>query len=69
MIHPEDRDIFDKVHRICLQKGCANYLDMATILGTSESFIKKVASGRAKFNLNHLRKFAEELECDVKDFL
>lgn len=41
---------------------------MAAIINKSESFIKQVASGRAGFNLDHLRMFAEELECDIKDF-
>ena len=69
MVSQDDRSAFEKVRRISSMKGYTTYLDMAMLIDKSESFIKQVASGRAKFNLDHLRKFALELECDVKEFL
>jgi ribosome-binding protein aMBF1 (putative translation factor) len=68
VIQLTDREIFLNVHRICVLNNYLTYADMAAIINKSESFIKQVASGRAGFNLDHLRMLAEELECDIKDF-
>ena len=48
MVSEEDRGTFEKVRRISSMKGYTTYLDMAMLIDKSESFIKQVASGRAK---------------------
>ncbi|RYD51400.1 MAG: XRE family transcriptional regulator [Sphingobacteriales bacterium] len=63
-------EIIEKVKAVRLQKGLSQF-DIASILGTSSSFIGQVEvmNHSSKYNLDHLNKLAYEWKCSPKDFI
>ena len=62
--------VINRVKEIRIEKGLSQY-DIATVLGTSSSFIGQVEiqSHTSKYNLNHLNKLAFEWKCSPKDLI
>jgi transcriptional regulator with XRE-family HTH domain len=67
---PIEQFIIERVKQIRLAKGISQD-KLSTMMGLNEKFISKVETpNRAeKYNINHLNKIAEVLDCSVKDFL
>jgi len=61
--------VIDQVKKIRNSKAITQS-ELATMIGLSSSFIGDVENPtrRAKYNLNHLNKIAEKLDCEFQDF-
>jgi len=74
MKHPDisriEQYVIDAVREKRKEKGVSQR-ELAYLLDVAVSFIGEVESRRtrAKYNLNHLNKIAEILNCSPKDFL
>ena len=62
--------VVDKVREIRLKKNLSQD-DIADFLNTTRGFVGQVESPNTptKYNLNHLNKLAQEMECSPKDFM
>lgn len=62
--------VIDTVRKIRMEKGISQK-DLAYMMNLSIGFIGDVESpkSRAKYNISHLNKLADVLECSPKDFL
>lgn len=69
-ITPIEQYVIDAVREKRLQRGLSQR-ELAYLLDLSPSFIGDIESPKsiAKYNLNHINKLAEILECSPKDFL
>lgn len=64
-----DEIVTKKVMKICQENKITKYLDVASMLMVSESFIKKVFTGRSKFNLSHLYRLSIHLNTSINEFI
>lgn len=62
--------VISNVKEMRLAKGLSQY-DIAVILGTSSSFVGQVEvpNHSSKYNLNHLNKLANAMQCSPQDFI
>ena len=69
-LEPIERYVIDTVRKIRMEKGISQK-DLAFMLNLSIGFIGDVESpkSRAKYNISHLNKLADVLECSPKDSL
>lgn len=69
-LEPIEQYVIDTVRKIRMEKGISQK-DLAYMLNLSVGFIGDVESSksRAKYNISHLNKLADVLECSPKDFL
>ena len=67
---PIEEFVIDKVREFRIQKKISQ-AELADMLDLSSGFIGKIESKNhsAKYNLNHLNKLADILNCSPKDFL
>lgn len=61
--------VIDKVREIRLAKNFSQ-TKLSVYMGLSEKFVGNVESTKTsdKYNINHLNKIAETLNCSIKDF-
>lgn len=64
-----EQHVIERVKEIRVSKGFSQD-KLSVLMGLNEKFVTKVENpNRAeKYNLNHLNKIAEILECSIKDF-
>lgn len=69
-IEPIEQYVIDVVRRMRIEKKISQK-ELSYALNLSIGFIGNVESSkfRAKYNLSHINKLAEILECSPKDFL
>ena len=69
MVSKIDKYVIEKVKEMRLAKGFSQS-QLSFELDTSDSLIKKVESGKygKKYNVNHLNRIAQILNCSIKDF-
>ena len=65
-----EQAVIDAVRKIRIERGWTQR-DLSDYLEVSHGFVAKVESPkfRAKYNLQHIEKLSEILECSPKDFL
>lgn len=61
--------VIDKVRERRIHAGITQVI-LSNLIDTSDKFVGNVESGKSKhkYNLNHLNKLANILECSIKDF-
>lgn len=61
--------VIDRIRQLRIQRNLSQD-DLAAFLNTSRGFIGQVESPNSpsKYNLNHINKLAQELDCSPKDF-
>jgi len=61
--------VIDKVRELRLKKNYSQ-TKLSIDMGLSEKFVGNVESTKTddKYNINHLNKIAEILDCSIKDF-
>lgn len=62
--------VIDKVIQFRRQKGLSQEY-LANVLNLTKGFIGQIESPKhsSKYNLNHLNKLAQEMDCSPKDFM
>lgn len=61
--------VIDKVREIRIEKGYSQ-VSLSMEMGLSHKFVGNVESPKTpdKYNINHLNKIAELLNCSIRDF-
>ena len=69
-LEPIEQYVIDTVRKMRMDRGVSQK-ELAYSLNLSIGFIGDIESSksRAKYNLSHINKLAEILECSPKDFL